>query len=334
MYAQPVRKEATLSPAKYEKDLLGYFYKTMVTIRSFEQMIEKFFLEGEIPGFVHLYIGEEAIATGVMANLRKTDYIQSTHRGHGHTIAKGADLKRMMAELFGKSTGSCKGKGGSMHIADFSVGMLGANGIVGGGFTMATGAALAHTMQKTDGVAVTFFGDGASNRGTFHEAMNMASSFKLPVVFVCENNMYGISNYQKHHMNISDIADRAGAYGVPGVSVDGNDVIAVYEAASEAVARARRGDGPSIVECKTWRHRGHFEGDPAKYKDPEEQKAWLAKDPIPRIEAKLIELGMATQAEIDAMRAKVSEEIEAAVKFAEDSPEPGDDELLTDVWAG
>ena len=162
----------------------------------------------------------------------------------------------------------------------------------------------------------------------------MASSFKLPVVFVCENNMYGISNYQKHHMNISDIADRAGAYGVPGVSVDGNDVIAVYEAASEAVARARRGDGPSIVECKTWRHRGHFEGDPAKYKDPEEQKAWLAKDPIPRIEAKLIELGMATQADIDAMRAKVSEEIEAAVKFAEDSPEPGDDELLTDVWAG
>ncbi|HRV99751.1 MAG TPA: thiamine pyrophosphate-dependent dehydrogenase E1 component subunit alpha, partial [Aminobacteriaceae bacterium] len=250
MYAQPVRKEATLSPAKYEKDLLGYFYKTMVTIRSFEQMIEKFFLEGEIPGFVHLYIGEEAIATGVMANLRKTDYIQSTHRGHGHTIAKGADLKRMMAELFGKSTGSCKGKGGSMHIADFSVGMLGANGIVGGGFTMATGAALAHKMQKTDGVAVTFFGDGASNRGTFHEAANMAAAWNLPVIFVCENNQWASTTPYRTTTSVDDIADRAVAYGMPGVIVDGNDVFSVCEAAKELVERARRGEGPSILECK------------------------------------------------------------------------------------
>ena len=249
-------------------------------------------------------------------------------------IAKGGKTDLMMAELYGKVTGYCKGKGGSMHIADVDLGILGANGIVGAGQPISVGAAFACKYKGKDDVAVCFFGDGASNRGTFHEAMNMASSFKLPVVFVCENNMYGISNYQKHHMNISDIADRSGAYGVPGVSVDGNDVIAVYEAASEAVARARRGDGPSIVECKTWRHRGHFEGDPAKYKDPEEQKAWLAKDPIPRIEAKLVELGMASQADLDAIRAKVDEEIEAAVKFAEDSPEPGDDELLTDVWAG
>jgi len=266
--------------------------------------------------------------------LSDKDFITSTHRGHGHVIAKGGKTDLMMAELYGKVTGYCKGKGGSMHIADVDLGILGANGIVGAGQPISVGAAFACKYKKTDAVAVCFFGDGASNRGTFHEAMNMASSFKLPVVFVCENNMYGISNYQKHHMNISDIADRAGAYGVPGVSVDGNDVIAVYEAASEAVARARRGDGPSIVECKTWRHRGHFEGDPGKYKDPEEQKAWLAKDPIPRIEAKLIELGMATQADIDAMRAKVDEETEAAIKFAEDSPEPGDEELLTDVWAG
>jgi len=316
------------------KEILLGMYRKMLTIRRFEERAAELYAAGRMPGFVHLYVGEEAVATGVCASLTDRDFITSTHRGHGHVIAKGGKIDLMMAELYGKATGYCKGKGGSMHIADIDLGILGANGIVGAGQPISVGAAFACKYKKTDAVAICFFGDGASNRGTFHEAMNMASSFKLPVVFVCENNMYGISNYQKHHMNISDIADRAGAYGVPGVSVDGNDVIAVYEAASEAVARARRGDGPSIVECKTWRHRGHFEGDPAKYKDPEEQKAWLAKDPIPRIEAKLIELGMATQAEIDAMRAKVSEEIEAAVKFAEDSPEPGDDELLTDVWAG
>ncbi|MBP6331996.1 MAG: thiamine pyrophosphate-dependent dehydrogenase E1 component subunit alpha [Aminivibrio sp.] len=316
-----------------KETLLG-MYRKMLTIRRFEERAAELYAAGRMPGFVHLYVGEEAVATGVCASLTDRDFITSTHRGHGHVIAKGGKIDLMMAELYGKATGYCKGKGGSMHIADIDLGILGANGIVGAGQPISVGAAFACKYKKTDAVAICFFGDGASNRGTFHEAMNMASSFKLPVVFVCENNMYGISNYQKHHMNISDIADRAGAYGVPGVSVDGNDVIAVYEVASEAVARARRGDGPSIVECKTWRHRGHFEGDPAKYKDPEEQKAWLAKDPIPRIEAKLIELGMATQAEIDAMRAKVSEEIEAAVKFAEDSPEPGDDELLTDVWAG
>ncbi len=316
------------------KEMLLGMYRKMLTIRRFEERAAELYAAGRMPGFVHLYVGEEAVATGVCASLSDKDFITSTHRGHGHVIAKGGKTDLMMAELYGKVTGYCKGKGGSMHIADVDLGILGANGIVGAGQPISVGAAFACKYKKTDAVAVCFFGDGASNRGTFHEAMNMASSFKLPVVFVCENNMYGISNYQKHHMNISDIADRAGAYGVPGVSVDGNDVIAVYEAASEAVARARRGDGPSIVECKTWRHRGHFEGDPGKYKDPEEQKAWLAKDPIPRIEAKLIELGMATQADIDAMRAKVDEETEAAIKFAEDSPEPGDDELLTDVWAG
>ena len=316
MYAQPVRKEATLSPAKYEKDLLGYFYKTMVTIRSFEQMIEKFFLEGEIPGFVHLYIGEEAIATGVMANLRKTDYIQSTHRGHGHTIAKGADLKRMMAELFGKSTGSCKGKGGSMHIADFSVGMLGANGIVGGGFTMATGAALAHKMQKTDGVALTFFGDGASNRGTFHEAANMAAAWNLPVIFVCENNQWASTTPYRTTTSVDDIADRAVAYGMPGVIVDGNDVFSVCEAAKELVERARRGEGPSILECKSYRIKGHFVGDPEKYRTKEEvQKVFGETDPIPRFESKVLKAKAMTKKELETIRNTVEEELKEARKI-------------------
>ena len=323
MYAQPVRKEATLSPAKYEKDLLGYFYKTMVTIRSFEQMIEKFFLEGEIPGFVHLYIGEEAIATGVMANLRKTDYIQSTHRGHGHTIAKGADLKRMMAELFGKSTGSCKGKGGSMHIADFSVGMLGANGIVGGGFTMATGAALAHKMQKTDGVSVAFFGDGASNRGTFHEAANLAAVWKLPVIFLCENNQWASTTPYLTTTSVADIADRAQGYGMPGVIVDGNDVFAVYEAAKDLIDRARRGEGPCILECKTYRIKGHFVGDPEMYRTKKEVQQVLEEtDPIPRFEKKVLDAGVMTREELDSIAARVNKELTEALEYARTSPEP------------
>ena len=333
MYAQPVWKEATLSPAKYEKDLLGYFYKTMVTIRSFEQMIEKFFLEGEIPGFVHLYIGEEAIATGVMANLRKTDYIQSTHRGHGHTIAKGADLKRMMAELFGKSTGSCKGKGGSMHIADFSVGMLGANGIVGGGFTMATGAALAHKMQKTDGVAVTFFGDGASNRGTFHEAANMAAAWNLPVIFVCENNQWASTTPYRTTTSVDDIADRAVAYGMPGVIVDGNDVFSVCEAAKELVERARRGEGPSILECKSYRIKGHFVGDPEKYRTKEEvQKVFGETDPIPRFESKVLKAKAMTKKELETIRNTVEEELKEALEFARTSPVPEESALFEGLY--
>ena len=333
MYAQPVRKEATLSPAKYEKDLLGYFYKTMVTIRSFEQMIEKFFLEGEIPGFVHLYIGEEAIATGVMANLRKTDYIQSTHRGHGHTIAKGADLKRMMAELFGKSTGSCKGKGGSMHIADFSVGMLGANGIVGGGFTMATGAALAHKMQKTDGVAVTFFGDGASNRGTFHEAANMAAAWNLPVIFVCENNQWASTTPYRTTTSVDDIADRAVAYGMPGVIVDGNDVFSVCEAAKELVERARRGEGPSILECKSYRIKGHFVGDPEMYRTKKEVQQVLEEtDPIPRFEKKVLDAGVMTREELDSIAARVNKELSEALEYARTSPVPEESALFEGLY--
>lgn len=318
---------------KLDKETLLSIYDKMLRIRFFEEKAAELFAAQKLPGFVHLYTGEEAVAAAVCALLTDKDYITSTHRGHGHLIAKGGKLDLMMAELFGKSDGYCKGKGGSMHIADVNLGILGANGIVGAGQPIAAGAAFALKYLKTDAVAVCFFGDGASNRGTFHEALNLASAFKLPVVFVCENNQYGISNHQSTSMNITDVSDRAGAYGIPGVTVDGNDPIAVFEAAAEAIARARKGDGPSIVECKTWRHHGHFEGDPAIYKKPEEQAAWLAKDPIPRLEKKLVELKYADEAEIAARRQKVEDEIEAAIAFAEKSPYPQPSELLTDVLA-
>lgn len=323
MCAMPLWKEPVNPVTQYDKEMLKFFYETMVKIRNFELTVEKFFFEGEIPGFVHLYIGEEATATGVMANLRPTDYIQSTHRGHGHTIAKGADLKRMMAEIFGKSTGCCKGKGGSMHIADFSVGMLGANGVVGGGFTMATGAALAHKMQKTDGVAVAFFGDGASNRGTFHEAANMAAVWKLPVIFLCENNQWASTTPYLTTTSVADIADRAQGYGMPGVIVDGNDVFAVYEAAKELIDRARRGEGPAILECKTYRIKGHFVGDPEMYRTKEEvQKVLQETDPIPRFEDKVLKSKVMAKEELEAITKKVQADLNEALDFARTSPEP------------
>jgi pyruvate dehydrogenase E1 component alpha subunit len=312
--------------------LLG-MYRNMLRIRLFENKAIELFASQKVPGFVHLYIGEEAIAVGVCACLTDRDYITSTHRGHGHLIAKGGRLDLMMAELYGRASGYCHGKGGSMHIADSDLGILGANGIVGAGMPIAGGAAFACRYRGTDSVAVAFFGDGASNRGTFHEALNLASTFKLPAVFVCENNLYGISNRQSHHMNVNDVSDRARAYGIPGVTVDGNDVVAVWEAASEAVDRARRGDGPTLLEYKTWRQRGHFEGDPATYKDAAEQKAWLARDPLPRLETQLQEFGFADAAAIAAIRAEVEAEIEAAVRFAEASPQPTARDLLIDVFA-
>ncbi|WP_371371785.1 thiamine pyrophosphate-dependent dehydrogenase E1 component subunit alpha [Sporomusa aerivorans] len=315
-----------------KEKLLG-FYETMLTIRAFESKAVELFADNQLPGFVHLYLGEEAVATGVCGSLSDKDFITSTHRGHGHLIAKGGKVDLMMAELFGKATGYCKGKGGSMHIADVELGILGANGIVGAGQPIAAGAAFACKYKKTDAVAVCFFGDGASNRGTFHEALNMASVWKLPLVFICENNMYGISNCQRDHMRVTDVSDRAAAYGIPGMTVDGNDVVAVYEAASEAIERARRGDGPSLVECKTWRWRGHFEGDPGAYKDPAEQEAWLKKDPIPRFAEKLLELKVATAAELDAIREKVQAQIDAAIRFSQESPDPSPEEALTDVYA-
>lgn len=315
------------------KELYSQFYRTMYKIRTFEKRIEEFSMKGEIPGFVHLYIGEEAIATGVCANLTDKDYIQSTHRGHGHTIAKGAQIDRMMAELFGKATGYCKGKGGSMHIADFSVGMLGANGIVGGGYTLATGAALAEKIKKTNNVSIVFFGDGASNRGTFHEAMNMAAVWKLPVVFVCENNEWASTTPYLTTTSVADISARAVGYGVPGVIVDGNDVLAVYEAAGQAIERARNGEGPSLVEMKTFRIKGHYVGDPQMYRSEDEvQKRFTENDPITRFEEVLLKEKVLTKKEIEAIQKEVVDEIDAAVQFAMDSPFPDPSELYTDLY--
>lgn len=319
--------------AEFSKELITYFYKTMCRIRLFEETVEKLFLEGQIPGFVHLYIGEEAIATGVCANLTKSDYIASTHRGHGHTIAKGADLKRAMAEIFGKKTGLCKGKGGSMHIADFSVGMLGANGVVGGGFNLAVGAGLAISMQKRKDVSVVFFGDGASNRGTFHEAANLAAAWKLPVIFVCENNQYASTTPHGTQTSVENIADRAVGYGMPGVIVDGNDVFAVYEAAKEAVERARNGGGPTLIEAKTYRIKGHFVGDPELYRTREEVNYQFENnDPIKRFERKALQENLLTKKEMEAIKEEVRKEIEEALEFAQNSPYPHKDELFDDLY--
>jgi len=305
----------------------------MNRIRLFEQKLQEFFAAGEIPGFVHLYLGEEAVATGVCSALTDTDMITSTHRGHGHLLAKGGDLKLMMAEIFGRQTGYCKGKGGSMHIADLDLGILGANGIVGGGGPLAIGAALASKYRKSKDVAVCFFGDGASNQGTTQESLNMASAWKLPLVFVNENNGYGISCPQCKSMAIVDIADRAAAYDMPGVVVDGNDVLAVYEAVNEAVKRARNGEGPSLIECKTYRWRGHFEGDACTYRCTEELEEWMAKDPIPRFETKLLEGKTLTKKEVAKIKERIAKEVDEAVAFAKESPMPPTSALMDDVYA-
>ncbi|KZL89673.1 acetoin:2,6-dichlorophenolindophenol oxidoreductase subunit alpha [Clostridium magnum DSM 2767] len=308
-------------------------YKTMLKIRKFEEVAMNASAEGRIPGFIHLYIGEEAVATGVCANLNDKDYITSTHRGHGHIVAKGGDLKLMMAELFGKATGYCKGRGGSMHIADATKGILGANGIVGAGHDLALGAGLSAQYRGTNEVCICFFGDASTNQGTFHEALNMASVWKLPIVFVCENNGYGISTSQKRHMAIKDVADRGVGYNVPGVVVDGNDVFAVYEAAGEAIKRAREGKGPTLLECKTYRHRGHFEGDPMTYKPKEEQDMWLKKDPIPRFEKHILNNEVLSEEGIKEVQDDIENQIKEAVAFADNSPIPNVETALEDVYS-
>ena len=316
------------------KDKLMWMYETMVKIRLHENKAAELFAQGKIKGFVHLYVGEEAVATGVMAALKPGDVITGTHRSHGHYIAKGGDLKASFAELFGKRTGSNKGKGGSMHIADPSIGMLGANGMVGGGIPHAVGAALAFKLLGKDNVAVAFFGEGGSNQQNFHEAINLAAIWKLPVVFVCENNLYQISLHYSKQQLITSVAERGKAYGIPGVSVDGQDVLAVYEAAKEAVDRARRGEGPTLIEARTYRFRGHFEGDPQIYRPKEEVEWWINnKDPIKLFEKYLLERNIATREELDAIWKRVTEEIEEAVKFAEESPYPSPEELYEDVFA-
>lgn len=320
-----------ISEIPREKLLL--MYERMLKIRHFESKVKDLFATGTMPGFVHLYLGQEAVAVGACAALDDDDNITSTHRGHGHVIAKGGDLKRMMAELYGKATGYNKGKGGSMHIAAPHLGILGADGIVGGGIPIATGAGLSAKLRKSKQVTICFFGDGAANQGTFHEAINIASAFNLPVVYVCENNLYGVGTRQTKVRKVEDIADRARAYGIPGVIVDGNDVIAVYEAVSQAVERARAGQGPTLIECKTYRWRTHFEGEPDTYRDPAEVKAWLKREPIAPFRRKLIEMGLLTEAEAQEIEERVKREVEEAVRFALESPEPDLDEALRDVYA-
>jgi len=315
------------------KKTMIQMYTTMYRIRQFESKLQEFFAAGKIPGFVHLYLGEEAVAAGTCAVLRKEDYITSTHRGHGHLIAKGGDLKKMMAEIYGKSTGYCKGKGGSMHIADVDLGILGANGIVGGGGPIAAGAGMAIQYRGEDRVAVCFFGDGASNQGTTQEALNLASAWNLPVVFVNENNGYGISCPITKSMAITDIADRAAGYDMPGVIVDGNDVVAVFEAITAAVERARKGEGPSLVECKTYRWRGHFEGDACVYRKKDELDEWVKKDPIPRFAKKLVDDGVLTKKELDKLQADIDKELQEAITFAEESPLPKPADMFDDVYA-
>ena len=310
-------------------------YRKMITIRLFEEKIIDLYARGFIPGLAHLYIGEEAVAAGVCANLRKDDYITSTHRGHGHVIAKGAELKYMMAELFGKKTGYCKGKGGSMHIADIDIGVLGANGIAGGGIPIAVGAALSSKMRKTDQVTVCFFGDGASNNGVFHEGLNFASVHHLPVVFVCENNLYGISVSQKQHQAIQDISIRAVAYNMPGISINGNDVCVVYEASSKSIQRARAGEGPTLIECKTYRWRGHHEGDPnqgKRYRTMDEVEEWMEKCPIKKLEEKILGEKVLTKAKMNKIREEIKIEIEEAEKFANQSPFPDAKDIYEDVF--
>jgi pyruvate dehydrogenase E1 component alpha subunit len=318
-----------LSPDK-QREML----RQMLTIRQFEERASADYHAGKIFGVVHCYIGEEAVAVGVCAALEREDTIISTHRGHGHCIAKGADLKRMMAELYGRQTGYCKGKGGSMHIADFGIGMLGANGIVGGGISIVTGAGLAAQMDGKNRVAVSFFGDGASNAGPFHECLNIAASWKLPMIYVCENNLYAAQTSAASTHALSDVAARAAGYGIPGIIVDGNDIFAVNQTALRAAQRAREGQGPTLIECKTFRWRAHTERkNQPDFRTESEIEAWKKKDPIARLRAHLQEQQQLSEADWQTMTAAVQSDIEDAVAFAEASPFPSPEQATDDVFA-
>ena len=315
-----------------EPELLKKMYRDMLRIRMFEEKVNELVRVGELYGFYHLYIGQEAVAVGVCSTLNKDDYITSTHRGHGHVIAKGMGLPRMMAELMGKATGYNKAKGGSMHLASPEYGILGANGIVGAGMPIATGAAMSARLQKNGRVAVAFFGEDASNEGAFHESLNLASTFRFPCVFVCENNQYSVGTRSADFRNVERISERAKAYGIPGVTVDGNDVIAVYNAASEAVQRARSGEGPTLIECVTYRWGCHHNAEVDTYRPPEEVAAWKEKCPIRHIENMLLGEGV-PQAELDEIQSSVTREVDEAVEFGRSQPEPSLESALTDVYA-
>jgi pyruvate dehydrogenase E1 component alpha subunit len=308
-------------------------YRTMIKIRKFDDTIIQLFANAEIPGFMHLYIGEEAVAAGVCAALRKDDFITSTHRGHGHCIAKGGRFDFMMAELFGRKTGYCKGKGGSMHIADLDIGILGANGIVSGGIPIAVGSAVGIQYKEEDKVVVSFFGDGATNVGQFHEACNLAAIWALPVIFVCENNQYAQTTPQAEHQKIRDAASRALAYDMQSVIVDGNDVVQVYRAARESVGRARDGKGPTFIECKTYRWRGHWEGDPQPYRTQAEVEQWKQKCPILRFKKYVKQNKIMRSEDFVKIDRAVEEELQNAIEFARESPFPAPEEALNDVYS-
>jgi TPP-dependent pyruvate/acetoin dehydrogenase alpha subunit len=310
-------------------------YRMMCRIRAFETSVAELFAANRLPGHVHLSTGEEAVAVGVCSTLGKNDYITSTHRGHGHVIAKGAELRRMMAELYGKATGYCRGKGGSMHIADFSIGVLGANGVVAGGFPIAVGAGLSCKLRKTDQVVACFFGDGASNRGPFHEALNMASIWKLPILFVCENNQFASTTPFSYSTSVKSIALRAEGYGIPGKSVDGNRILDVREAALEAVDRARQGKGPTLLEAMTYRIRGHFEGDPQRYRTKEEVEEQAAnRDPIRQFRDLLSKEEILAKDLDQKIQDEIDQEIKEAIRFAEESPLPLPSDALEGLYAG
>ncbi|HYC24933.1 MAG TPA: thiamine pyrophosphate-dependent dehydrogenase E1 component subunit alpha [Roseiarcus sp.] len=326
----------TNGPAVYNRlsvDELREALRIMRLIRRFEESAEDAYIRGLSYGTMHLSIGQEATAVGVCAALNDADYITSTHRGHGHCIAKGADVSRMYAEFLGKETGYCHGRGGSMHIADPSKGNLGANGIVGGGIPIAVGAALSAKKRGVNAVAVSFFGDGANNEGAFHESLNFASIWRLPVIFVCENNQYGMSMSAERATAVKDVAERASAYAMPGRVVDGNSFAEVAEAAFDAVDRARRGEGPTLIEAKTYRTRGHSRSDRNKYRTKEEIESWRRRDPILLFESELEALGLVTRAEIEAIAASVESEMAAAIAFATASPAPSPAALMRYVYA-
>lgn len=320
-------------PEKITEEKLKDLYRELWLIRYFDEKVDQFFAKGLIHGTTHLAVGQEASAAGSIAVLEARDKIVSTHRGHGHCISKEGDVNKMMAELFGRTTGYCKGKGGSMHIADVEKGNLGANGIVGGGIPLAVGAALTSKMKKADYVVLCFFGDGASNEGSFHESVNLAAIWDLPIVFICENNQYGMSGPVKEMTRVEHIAERAAAYGIPGQVVDGNDMIEIMNTVHEAVEHARSGKGPTLIEMKTYRWKGHSKSDAKKYRTREEENEWRAKDGIKRYKNVLMEAGILTEEQAKELQDAAYQQIEDAVKFAENSPEPSLDSLLEDVYA-
>jgi TPP-dependent pyruvate/acetoin dehydrogenase alpha subunit len=314
-------------------EVLLQSWRTMLLIRRFEEAVERVFAEGRVVGTAHFCIGQEASAVGTVAALRDDDMVTSNHRGHGHFLAKGADPGRLMAELFGRETGYARGRGGSQHVADFSIGFLGSHGITAGMIPVATGAALSQKQLETGRVVVAFFGDGATGQGAFHEAVNIGAAWELPIVYLCENNLYAMSTPIEQSFKVTSVADRASAWGIPGVSVDGNDVEAVQEAVHRAAEQARMGGGPTLLEARTYRHCGHSKSDQCLYRTDDEEQRWIERDPLTLAEERILEREIATRAELDPIAEEVAAEVEAAVRFAEESPDPDPATVTDGVFA-